>query len=150
MPGVIHKGDVPLEQCAAIGHLAWATEKPLPAAWAADAAAPSASAGAPAGASGDAGAAAGLVPCGTGPWAPLGIALLSSRRAAAGPWWPVEVVDPWRPPAGFLFLVNHAHSLDEHERRAFMPAAVVQGVAKGQVWSAAGEGRARSRTFERR
>ncbi|KIY91620.1 hypothetical protein MNEG_16344 [Monoraphidium neglectum] len=70
-------------------------------------------------------------------WA-LGVQLPGSRRLAAGPWWPCEVVDPWRPPMGFLFLLDHMTALDEHERRMYVPGDVTRGVAKAAVWSAAG------------
>jgi hypothetical protein len=68
----------------------------------------------------------------------LACQLPSSRRLACGPWWPCEVVDPWAPPLGFLFTVDHMASLDEHERRAHVPACVARGVADAAVWSAAG------------
>jgi len=78
-------------------------------------------------------------PAAPGPLA-LSAHLTSSRRMASGPWWPCEVVDPWRPPLGFLFLLDHMTALDEHERRAYVPGDVARGVADAAVWSAAGGG----------
>jgi hypothetical protein len=153
-------GDVPMEHSASIGHLGWVTEKPLnpqwaptraaagqadPAATGADAAGDSAGAGDNLPAA-DGSAAADPpppLPAAASPFLQLApsiqVQITSSQRMASGPWWPCEVVDPWRPPLGFLFSVDHMTSLDEHERRMYVPAAVVRGVAEAAVWSAAGE-----------
>ena len=147
-----------MEAASAIGRLAWVTEKPLPTSWAPTAADYSTSAGAATAASdgaaadgdaapaSDAGAAAaaGAGAAGASAAAAMAVAppapppLPSARRNASGPWWPCEAVDPWRPPLGFLFTLDHMAALDEGERRRYVPAAVARGVAGQQVWSAAG------------
>lgn len=139
-------GDVPMEHCASMGALAWATDKPLTPSWAPDPAPPAAAGAAAAGEGGPAegvGAEGGGATGGGVALWEVSVQLPSSRRAAAGPWWPVEVVDPFRPPLGFTFTVTHMSALPEGERRRFVPTGVAAGVAKQAVWSSAGAGAAR-------